>query len=331
MADIASAGTPGNTLLVNGNYTGGAGSVVALKTILNGGGAFEPVTDRLLVNGSAGQQSTVQIRGAGAGGHQQLRARRRGWHLCHSGRRRGCRQLRSGGRLCHRRDALPVSALRLWSRIAERPAYAPQSLVGNAGNNWDYRLQNVYVSPDGPLRFTRTGRRRRSRGPPQTPLPPTVPPGARPKLRRGPAYLSTRRLCSGRGLPDLDSLHRRLGEIRDDQFQGRPAARRGVHAHLWQPVQLHLDHRSFTGLWLQLVPGLCGDAVGGNWIARNDDRRDAACRPGGTTGGSGSNRTPWTGRARAFQHAVPCRHSDLAIARGLVCRWIVMGGLFDGP
>ena len=85
-------------------------------------------------------------------------------------------------------------------------ASAAQDLVGNAGSNWDYRLENVYVTPDGPVD-------------PDEPLPPDARPELVPQV---PAYIALPNALFNAGLQDLDSLHRRLGEIRDDQLVKAP-------------------------------------------------------------------------------------------------------------
>ena len=57
--------------------------------------------------------------------------------------------------------------------------------------------------------------------PAEPPLPP-VPPDARLEVDpQVPAYLTAPTVLFNAGLQDLDQLHRRLGEIRDDQTFGR--------------------------------------------------------------------------------------------------------------
>ncbi|KAF7963443.1 hypothetical protein AWV80_09620 [Cupriavidus sp. UYMU48A] len=81
------------------------------------------------------------------------------------------------------------------------------SLVGNASGYWDYRLQSAYVEPDGPV----------------TPSPNEVlPSDARPEVAPQVAsYLSAAASFLHAGILDMDNLHRRLGEVRDDRDLAR--------------------------------------------------------------------------------------------------------------
>lgn len=115
------------------------------------------------------------------------------------------------------------------------PAFAGQSLVGNAGNNWDYRLQNVYVEPGGPQPpeplppQPPTPPQPSGSGPGPVPPPtlpqppdPALPPGARPEVApQVPAYIAAPTALFYAGLQNIDELHRRLGEIRDDALAGK--------------------------------------------------------------------------------------------------------------
>ena len=82
-----------------------------------------------------------------------------------------------------------------------------QSLVGNPTGHWDFRLQNVFVTPSGPV----------------TPGPTTLPPDARLAVApQVPAYITAPTALFNAHFQDLDELHRRLGEIRDEQAIGLP-------------------------------------------------------------------------------------------------------------
>ena len=131
-------------------------------------------------------------------------------------------------------------------------AAAGQSLVGNAGSQWDYRLENVYVSPEGPV----------------TPTEP-VPPESRPEVApQVPAYIALPTALFGAGFQDIDNLHRRLGEIRDDQLTGlAPAAELFVRGYGSQLN--YTSNRSFTDFGFNSTQDYAAVQFGANYIVYN--------------------------------------------------------------
>src|SRR4051812_19547480 len=70
------------------------------------------------------------------------------------------------------------------------PSFAAQSLVGNAGSDWDYRLQNAFVSPSGPVAPEPVPPSQPGMPAPQ-PEPPGVPSGTRLEVApQVPSYLT---------------------------------------------------------------------------------------------------------------------------------------------
>jgi outer membrane autotransporter protein len=200
--------TPGNVLRIDGNYTGTAGSAVQFNTVLNAGGPLSnQFTDRLLISGSA-DPSTVQIRPSGSGAFTST-----GLPTNTS----GISIIQVAGSSYPGAFTLPGGYITGGTPFQYHlNAYGPgsangaadpsQNLVGNAGSYWDFRLQNVYVSPSG-----------------------EVAPGAAPPANARlavapqiPSYITVPTALFNAGLQDIQELHRRLGEIRD--CRGRCAA-----------------------------------------------------------------------------------------------------------
>ena len=335
VADIASAGTPGNTLLVNGNYTGGASSNVTLKTILNGGGALSnQFTDRLLVTGSA-DPSTVTINAAGTGGHTAIDVpdAADGISIIQVAGAAAENTFTLAGGYVTGGTPYQYHLYAYGPGSPNGPAFAPQSLVGNAGNNWDYRLQNVYVTPEGPL--PRSSRHRSSRrsvpANRRTPVPPPVPPGARPEVApQVPAYLTTPTALFNAYFQDLDSLHRRLGEIRDDQLQGS-TAQGEVFLRTYGSLFNYTTNRSFTDYGYNSSQDYAATQFGGNWIARNNT--DGTLRVGmaGTIGRLWFEPSAVDGASKGLFNTQSLAGTVTWQSRkGWYVDEIVMGGMFDG-
>ncbi len=109
----------------------------------------------------------------------------------------------------------------------------------------DYRLQSVYVLPDGPV----------DPADPDEPTPPVLHPGengnaaipANARLAvapQVPAYLTAGVAFQFAALADIDSLHRRLGEVRDDRELDRDGGEgENVRARLRRQLQLQHERR----------------------------------------------------------------------------------------
>ncbi|MCP3727569.1 autotransporter outer membrane beta-barrel domain-containing protein [Paraburkholderia sp. CNPSo 3272] len=212
---------------VSGNYSGAQGTV-AVNTWLNAGGSLSAQsTDRLLIAGNASGVTYVDVKPV-PGSPGGLTA-----PTGVIGPSEGISVVQVAG-------SSTQGAFRLAGGYVVAPespyeyalyAYGPQSshggaedaqqLVGSGGSHWDYRLQSVYVTPDGPVDPVDPG---------QGPLPPSpapeedvqIPSNARPAVApQVAAYLAAPAAFLYSGLVDIDSLHRRLGEIRDDADLGR--------------------------------------------------------------------------------------------------------------
>ena len=246
----------GNVLSVMGNYTtlGGRG-VVAVSTLLNDGGPLShQQTDRLLVFGNASGASSLTVNAFGLGAFTTPDA---------PSANHGISIVQVAGTSSVGAFTLPGGYVdggtpyryQLYAFGPGSPngsASASQSLVGNAGANWDYRLENVYVSPVGPV----------------TPVEP-LPPDSRPELApQIPAYVVLPNALFNAGLQDLDSLHRRLGEIRDDQLVKGPTDGevfiRGYGAALNDK-----SSRSFSDYGINSTQDYGATQFGANWIARS--------------------------------------------------------------
>ncbi|MFC4278145.1 autotransporter family protein [Achromobacter aloeverae] len=235
-ADVASRPMDASAyrvLQVSGNYSGDQG-VVAVNTYLNKGGALSnQYTDRMLIAGNASGTSLVQVKevsgspgGLTAGGGVPLND--------------------EGISLVQVAGTSSVSAFALsgdYVTVGNSPhayrlfAYGPgsalgsadpaQSLVGGTGSHWDYRLQSAFVTPDGPTPDPEGGESGggesgggesgggESGG--GLPDPDEVRYEVAPQVA---SYLIAPIALQYATYADLDSLHRRLGEIRDDRALG---------------------------------------------------------------------------------------------------------------
>ena len=248
------AGTSvGNTLAVGGNYAS-PGGTLTLNTVLNAGGPLaRQFTDRLLISGNAIGSTPVLINAFGRGARTG----------------NGVPDAIDGISVVQVAGASSPGAFTLPGGFVDGgtpfqyhlyaygpgspngPAAASQSLVGNGGNQWDYRLQTAYVTPEGPV--------------PPEPVPPgggdpPLPPNARPEVApQVPAYITTPTALFNAGFQDIDSLHRRLGEIRDDQQLGRDPQGEAF-VRVYGTRLNYTTNRSFTGFGVDFS-GLCGDAI----------------------------------------------------------------------
>jgi autotransporter-associated beta strand protein len=248
----------GNTLEIAGNYIS-VGGAANLNTFLNSGGPLSnQITDRLLVDGNAAGQTTLRVNAVGPGAYTSA-------DVVHASE--GISLAQVGG-------SSSVSAFSLqggyvtggtpfqYRLNAFGPASAygaaspAQNLVGNPAGYWDYRLQSVYVTPQGPV----------------APDPDPGPPRPNERLEvapQVPAYLATPNALFNAGLLDLDSLHRRLGDIRDDQIAGVSQQyeffMRGYGGSL-----TYATDRSFVDFGFNAIQDYAATQFGVNWIARDD-------------------------------------------------------------
>ncbi|CAB3706839.1 hypothetical protein LMG3458_02978 [Achromobacter deleyi] len=215
-ADVAANPTRAasyHVVQVTGDYRGDNGAL-GVNTYLNAGGALaDQHTDRLLIVGDASGTTYVQVTPvAGSPGGLTTPDGSLGAH-------EGISLVQVGGHSTAQAFALPGGyavthdspyAYHLYAYgpgSENGAADASQSLVGNGDSFWDYRLQSAYVTPEGPVDP--------GGGPGGSP---SVPSDARPAVAPQVAsYLTAPIALQYATIADLDSLHRRLGEIRDDR------------------------------------------------------------------------------------------------------------------
>jgi outer membrane autotransporter protein len=252
MIDLTNgAGSPGNSLTIDGSYAGNNGDI-RLVTDLNEGGALgNQSTDRLLVQGGASGETTLHITPAAASTGALTDADANGYVTSNegisvvqvAGASTGGAFRLSGGYLAAGPWQYGLYA------FSPGSSDASQRVVGGttSGNNfWDYRLANVLVC-DGPCPAPTTitpaptppaGTTYVAPPPPPgtTPAPAGSPPGTpdimpsvaslppantRPAVvPQVPAYIVSPSALALYSYQNVDNLHRRLGEIRDMNDMG---------------------------------------------------------------------------------------------------------------
>jgi outer membrane autotransporter protein len=253
------------SLLVHGNYTSTNGTVV-VSTLLNEGGPLaNQFTDRLLIQGNASGDTTVRILPAGSGAFTGLAPplANEGISLVQVGGTSSTSAFRLENGYVTVGTAYQYGLYAYGPGSANGPAAPSQSLVG--ANNWDYRLQNAYVSPVDPV-------------PPEcaacggvVPPEPPIPPDARPALApQVPSYLAAPTALLNASLQDLDSLHRRLGEIRDDQRQDRMHMGE-LFARFIGGTFDYSSNRTFQGFGFSSKQNYAAAQFGGDVVAANND------------------------------------------------------------
>ena len=229
----AAGSSIGNTLVVRGAYTG-SGASLQLNTLLNGGGPLSSqVTDRLLINGAASGHTTVRINGSGAGASTGALSPSDGISVIQVAGSSSVAAFTLAGGYVSNGTPYQYHLIAYGPGSPNGLATASQSLVGNASGHWDYRLQSVYVTPTGPATPPVVPPATTTATPPSAPPPAATTAGAsaaatpdgRPELApQVPAYITMPTALFNAGFQDLDSLHRRLGEVRDDQQLNRGQA-----------------------------------------------------------------------------------------------------------
>jgi autotransporter family porin len=248
------AGSPGNTLAIDGNYISQAGQLALITTLNEGGQLANQFTDRLLVQGNvndAGGATVLNITPSTAStgalsdfNHNSAVDANEGISVVQvAGTSTSAAFRLNGGYLA----AGPFQ----YGLYAFEPgaAQASQRVVAGstAGNQyWDYRLANVYVcqtncippTPANPPPSPAPG------APAPAPLPPADPsvaalpepptaalaaldgcvvdgidncaPGRRAVTPQVPAYIAAPTALAGYAYQVLDNLHKRLGELRHE-------------------------------------------------------------------------------------------------------------------
>jgi outer membrane autotransporter protein len=304
--NLASTSAPGNVLAVRGNYTGNGGRLVLSTRLTTGGPLSNQFTDRLLVSGTASGTTTVQVNATGGGGTitGDSPTATRGISLIQVGGSAapGTFQLANG----YVSGGSPF-AYRLFAfgpGSPNGPADPGQNALADAPNTWDYRLENGTVTNGNTTR-------------PQV-------------LPQVPSYLTTPTALFNAGFQNLDSLHRRLGEIRDDQLQNRNQQGEVFVRAFGQRFD-YASTRSFADYGINSQQAYAATQFGANGIAVND--ADGTLRLGlaGTLGrlwfqpSAPDGESKGTFNMETIAGTVTWQSTD-----GWYVDGIVAGGLFDG-
>ncbi|WP_407152103.1 autotransporter outer membrane beta-barrel domain-containing protein [Bradyrhizobium sp. ORS 86] len=261
---------PGNALKVAGNFVGAGGSTLVLRTMLNAGGALSnQSTDRLLVGGSSAGSTQVRITPVGTGAFTSVNF---------PTATTGISIIQVAGPSSVGAFTLAGGTVSSGPYVYNLNAYGPgspngqadpgQTLIGTPGANWDYRLQNVFVTPAGPV----------------PPAPPAPPPNARPQVvPQVPAYISSPTVLFDAGLRDINDLHRRLGEIRDAQARGEPQQFETFVRGYGGPYQ-YTSTRSFSDFGYNFKASDEAIQFGGSGVALDDERGHLRIGLAGTLG-----------------------------------------------
>ncbi len=207
-------------LTVTGDYTA-SNATLRMSTLLNAGGPLaSQATDRLIVNGNAAGSTGILVNGLGSGAYTSTDSA--------ALNSTGISLVQVAGTSTETAFTLanPGGYVGVGAFQYRLYAYGPgstngaassaQNLTSNAaGTNWDYRLQNPYITPP-PTDCTTTG----TCPPPEPPLPPPTPQPEPPRpesLRpQVPTQINLPVAMMNAGFQDIDMLHRRLGELHDD-------------------------------------------------------------------------------------------------------------------
>ncbi|HUA76800.1 MAG TPA: autotransporter outer membrane beta-barrel domain-containing protein [Acetobacteraceae bacterium] len=242
-----------------------------------------------------------------------------------------------------------------------------QTLVGNAATHWDYRLQSAYVDPGGPVPPEPTPPPPTPPPTPPTtppPTPPTTPPttlppeetlppptlpdeippdpgpssgdpafppDSRPAVApQVPAYLSTPRALFEAGFLDIDSLHRRLGEIRDDQILGYDPEFE-TFVRVYGALQNYTTNRSFQSFGYNFSLDYSAVQFGANWMPLRDDNGTLRVGLAGTIGRLWMQPSAIDGESKAlFNTESLAGIATWQATSGWYVDGILMGGMFDG-
>jgi outer membrane autotransporter barrel domain len=227
------AGSPGNTLTIDGNYVGSDGTVKLVSTLNAGGALAAQTTDRLLIQGSASGQTVLDIVPSSLSTGELTDANRNGYVGADEGISVVQVAGNGDGGAFRLNGGYVAFGAHQYGLYAFQPGAsdAAQRVVGGttSGNAfWDYRLANVLVC-DGPCPAPTTASPAATPPPGQAyvaPPPPTGPLAeahARPALvPQVPAAIVSPSALAFYGYRAIDNLHRRLGEVRnmDDMDEG---------------------------------------------------------------------------------------------------------------
>jgi len=304
---LASTSTIGNVLAVRGNYASSGGRLV-ISTLLNTGGSLSnQITDRLLITGNAAGATPVQVNATAAPvtvPDSFTPANLRGISIVQVGGASSPKTLQltndyltGGGPFAYRLLAFgPGSDSGLTD--------PRQSLVGDSPNHWDYRLENPLVSNGASSR-----------------------PEVAPQV---PSFLTASTALFNAGFQNLDSLHHRLGEIRDDQIQGR-VQQGGVFIRTFGGRFNYTSNRGFSDYGFNSAQDYAATQFGGNRIALDTAAGTMRIGMAGTLGRLWYQPSAVDGQSKGlFNTETLAGTVTWQALGGWYVDAIVAGGLFDG-
>ncbi|MBV9656282.1 MAG: autotransporter outer membrane beta-barrel domain-containing protein, partial [Acetobacteraceae bacterium] len=301
--------TIGNVLRVNGAY-GGTGGTLVLNTLLNAGGPLSnQVTDRLLVNGSAGGITAVQVNGSGTGAATNTTgvgpANRQGISIVQVAGASSPSAFQLANGFVTAGTAYSYRLFPFGPGSPYGPADPTQSLVGGGGGgNWDYRLESSFVSNGSTVRLQ-----------------------VAPQVA---SYITAPTALFMAGFQDLDSLHRRLGEIRDDFRQDRNQTGE-VFIRAYGYRFNYTSDRSFQDFGFNSQQSYAATEFGGNYIA--SDTEDGTLRIGlaGILGQLWFQPSAPDGPSKGrFNRELLAGTMTWQSRQGWYVDGVVAGGMFDG-
>jgi outer membrane autotransporter protein len=306
--NLASSSTIGNVLAVHGNYTGNGGTLV-LNTLLNAGGPLSnQSSDRLLINGNASGITTIQVNPSGAGVMTNTTgvgpARVQGISIVQVGgsSSAGAFQLANG--YVASSSGLAYRLFQFGPGSSFGPADPTQNLIGGGSNNWDYRLESSFVT-NGPSTRLEVA----------------------PQVA---SYVTIPTALFNIGFENLDSLHRRLGEIRDDQIEGR-AQQDEVFVRAFGQTFNYTSNQSFSNFGFNSQQDYAAIQAGNNWIATDDPRGTLRLGLVGTIGRLWFQPSSADGPSSGvFNEETLAGTITWQARNGWYVDGIIAGGMFDG-
>jgi outer membrane autotransporter protein len=265
-AAIAAAANSTNyqTLTVNGDYKGGG--TVNMRTELNAGGALaNQFTDRLLISGAASGQTTLSLTTSGNGANTGTVVNgqaipTQGISLVQVGGASTASAFTLAGGYVVAAGSPYQYRLFAFGPGSNTPPDPTQSLLPNGqAATWDYRLQSSDTGS--------SGNPQPCSGEPTCGRPTVVP--------QASSYLTTPLAIQNYEATIVDSVHRRLGEFRQDTPQqdenagdlfARVIANRSIY-------HSNIDFQDYGYNFNQDIEAL---QIGGNWLHRwssTDDQR----------------------------------------------------------
>lgn len=249
---------------VNADYSGNNG-VVALNTFLDAGGALsQQFTDRLLVSGNAGGTTSIRIKPVSTSpgsvtSPNGIVDAREGISVAQvAGNAAAGTFSLAGGYVTAPNSPYAYRLYAYGPGSALGAADASASLVGNAPGYWDYRLQSAYVEPDGPVVPS-----------PGEPLPSDARPAVAPQVA---SYLSAPAAFLHAGVVDIDSLHRRLGEVRDDRELARDRGPGEMFFRAYGGNFRYSTNQSFERYGYDATGDYSAIQLGGNLFKADDEK-----------------------------------------------------------